>query len=288
MTVKRAYAGLTGRLAEWPTWRWKVIGVGGGLLGTALVGMVLYQIAPDDGQVMWTAAGGVFGGAWGAGGVLALYVILRQYRRLERSEAQIRALVNVRPLTGRCPVDLGEWAVDPVLADEIVRVLIRREAQTVVECGSGWSTVLIASCLSQLGDGQVVALEHEERFAERTRRLLLRFGGKERASVVHAPLADRMLDGETRLWYSQEAEDAITDQVNLLLVDGPPGDVTAESRYPAVPLLRDHLASDAIVILDDGRREDEARIAEGWERDLGVAGKFVESASGHWMFELGG
>lgn len=200
----------------------------------------------------------------------------------------MRALVNVRPLTGPLPPDLGGWAADPVLADEILRVLIRRDAPTVLECGSGWSTVLIARCLSELGEGRVVALEHEKRFMEHTRRLLGRYGGAERATLALAPLADRSLDGRTQPWYGAEAEDAIAGPVDLLLVDGPPGDVAPESRYPAVPLLNDHLAPDAVVVLDDGRREGEARTAGAWERELGVRARFVESAGGIWIFELDG
>lgn len=247
-----------------------MIALWAGLLGLSLAAMAAYQIAGSTGRGVWTVIAGLFGGAAGSGGVLVLYVVLRSYQRLHDTESELRALVNVRPLTGRLPLDLGGWAADPVLADRAVRLLLQRRPRRVVECGSGWSTVIMASCLRELGGGKLVALEHQDEFAHRTRELLLRYGVFDWAEVVHAPLEEVRIDDGTWPWYGIDPADVVDGPVDVLVVDGPPGSLAQRSRYPAVPLFVGQLADSWAVLLDDGHREDEAWIAEQWSRQLGV------------------
>jgi hypothetical protein len=47
------------------------------------------------------------------------------------------------------------------------------------------------------------------------------------------------------------------DEIDLLLVDGPPGSLGEMARYPALHVLESQLASNAVVILDDADRPDE-------------------------------
>jgi len=91
------------------------------------------------------------------------------------------------------------------------------------------------------------------------------------AVVVDAPLRVHAATGVG--WYDLAALDAVPDQVELLLVDGPPaGEVEIErSRYPALPELRARLAAGATVILDDALRAGEAWALERWREDLGFS-----------------
>lgn len=234
------------------------------------------------------SAGGMLGGASGAGGVLVLYLLARQVFecRLVRSQTrQVAALINLRPLSGSLPLDLGGWAADPVSADVVLRLVCSSGAQRVVECGSGWSTMLVASCLREAGGGRIVAFEHSEIFADRTRALQL-YGASEHAEVVHAPLECRFVDGQKRLWYGQTAETAVDGYIDLLVVDGPPGAIAERSRYPAVPLLRDRLAPTCVIVLDDGLRVDEAWIAQEWGRQLGVEPRLIPDGKGVWVLSM--
>lgn len=286
MADRGSAIGLTGRLAGWTAGRWKVIAGTGGVLGAALAAMAAYyQVAGPTARVLWALPAALFGGATGSGGVLVLYLLLRHKKRLRDAEAELRALVNVRPLTGKLPLDLGGWAVNPVPADRMTRLLFERRPRLVVECGSGWSTVLMALCLRELSEGRVVALEHLERFADRTRTLLRRYGVADRAEVIHAPIEDVRVDGETWPWYGVDPQEAVDGPVEVLLVDGPPGNLAPRSRYPAVPLFADQLAESWAVVLDDGHREDESWIAERWGRRLGVAPTFEPAGQGVFVFE---
>lgn len=273
---------LFGRLASWPKRRWATVG------GSASVAVGLAAGAAARGLSAATVPEAVVLGVVAAAATLAaVLVVLLVVRHWVRGR-EIRALVNVRPLTGKLPLDLGGWAADPVLADELVRALCRRRPARVVECGSGWTTVLTAACLEVLGTGEVVALEHEQGYARRTRELVAACGAADRAEVLLAPLERQDLDGEQRPWYARDAVQAIEGPVDLLLVDGPPGFLASEIRYPAVPLLRDRLADGCLVVLDDGYRSDEARIARAWGRELGVEPVLEASRAGFWMLDRGG
>ena len=89
------------------------------------------------------------------------------------------------------------------------------------------------------------------------------------ALVVDAPLRVHAATGAG--WYDLAALDAVPEQVELLLVDGPPaGEVEIErSRYPALLELRARLVAGATVILDDALRAGEAWALGRWREELG-------------------
>lgn len=53
-------------------------------------------------------------------------------------------------------------------------------------------------------------------------------------------------------------------EVDLLLVDGPPGRTSKHARYPAVPALRDRLRPGATFMLDDCHRREEKETLHRW------------------------
>lgn len=272
---------LIGRVANWPDRRWAAAaatasGAVGGLL--AVVGAGL---AEPGWRLPVAAAAGVLGAGGTAWAVFVLYHQLRDQRETE----ELRALVNVRPLTRRLPLDLGGWAADPVFADEVVRRILRRSPRRIVECGSGWTTVLMAACLRELEAGRVLALEHDESYANRTRRLLSAAGCGERAEVIDAPLEPYHLRGEERPWYSLDQADGIEAPIDFLVVDGPPESLAPAARYPAVPVLQSRLGEEYTVLLDDGFRKDEISIARAWGRILGLEPELLPGGRGVWLLE---
>ena len=60
------------------------------------------------------------------------------------------------------------------------------------------------------------------------------------AEVRHAPLKRGMIGDAEWYWYDPEQLEGI-DDIDLLLVDGPPGMIQKNSRWPALPLLFDRL-----------------------------------------------
>lgn len=147
--------------------------------------------------------------------------------------------------------------------------LIRRQRpRLILELGSGSSTVLFAASLRANGSGRVIAVEHDPEHARQTEALLEQAELSDRAEVVLAPLKDLPLNGGTFQWYDlQPLIKGLTDKIDLLFVDGPPGRVQSLSRFPALPVLAPHLSPRAVIVVDDGAREDETKMIEMW-RDL--------------------
>ena len=209
--------------------------------------------------------------------------ILAAQKTTLRVIQELRAYVNIRPLIGDRILGADLWAMDAVFAENIV-TLLNQEPEHVVELGSGHSSVLIAARLAFLDHGRLTTVDHLERFADRTRRWIEARGVSERATVIHAPLQDHEIDGDTYPWYSMDVlEDRLPDRIDMLVVDGPPAKLGKNMRWPAVPLLLDRLARDAIIILDDGDRGEETRIAYSWHELLGGGIRYLPGGKGGWL-----
>ncbi len=204
------------------------------------------------------------------------------------NERQLRALINVRPLYGPFPLLLGASALDPVVADTLVHLLLQERPRQVLECGSGSSTVLIAECLRQLGSGSILSLDHEEFFAERTRQLLAQRNLGRWAEVITAPLQPRDVDGVSHPWYASGFEERLSEPIDFLVVDGPPGNVAPHARLPAIPLLSPHLSQYCMILLDDGNRPAEEAIARDWARKLSGSLRYVPGGKGAWVIRRNG
>lgn len=251
-------------------WRWGRRS----LVGLATAGLLVALVGPLSGGVALFGLGLI-------GLVLLESAHLR--RLVSDSDLQQHALLQIRPLLGELPIELGGWAADPWLLHTAVRLLIESRPGLVVECGSGSSTIVLARCLRALGRGRVVSLEHDPGYARQTTELLRLHGLGEVATVVNAPLADRELNGGPVRWYGAEYEPLIHAPIDVLVVDGPPGNTAREARYPAVPLLRRHLAPDCRILMDDGDRVDERAIAHAWRDELGATLTYVEGGRGGWV-----
>jgi predicted O-methyltransferase YrrM len=190
-------------------------------------------------------------------------------REMSRQYRQLEALAAVRDsLADRVPLPpAGVWAASADLLRELVTVIDARRPTVVVETGSGTSTVVIAASLRRLGGGHLWSLEHLPRFAEQTRALLADRGLTDWATVVDAPLVDVRLGDGTWRWYDLTGLSG-DERIELLLVDGPPGDTGPLARYPALPLLLERLAPGASILIDDGARPDERAMVARWRAEV--------------------
>jgi hypothetical protein len=152
-----------------------------------------------------------------------------------------------------------------------------------VECGSGASTVVLARCCQLNAGGHVYSREHGEQFADETRENLKNFGLSEFATVLHAPLIDQQLGGESYSWYDLSELPALS--INLLVIDGPPGFLQPAARYPALPRLFDQMAEQCSVFLDDAARQDEQSIVQRWSHQYpDLQHEYIETERGCSVF----
>jgi hypothetical protein len=177
-----------------------------------------------------------------------------------------------RLLASGPPLQATDWSLGD-RALEVVLTELERGPRTVVECGCGRSTVVIARALRNLGGGELHSLEHDPAWAQLCRAQLAAEALTDIATVVEAPLERHPLARPGCGWYAGWALSQLPESgVELLLVDGPPAGQPAieSSRYPALPALAARLAEGAVVILDDAGRAGERRVLERWEAELAM------------------
>ena len=164
--------------------------------------------------------------------------------------------------------ELGDWAISPSTLVWMLDRLSDPSVRTILELGSGSSTIWFATALAKRGgEGRVVALESSADYAESTRTELAKHGLRDRAQVLHAPLVDTAVPGrENQPWFDISVLPDLPP-VDLLFVDGPVGGIARQVRYPAFPLLADRLAPGATVVLDDTGRPAEAAIVKAWKQE---------------------
>jgi len=161
----------------------------------------------------------------------------------------------------------------------VIQQLLLCNLRSVVECGSGISTVFLASALRSTG-GRLISIEHDAGWVEQTRRLLDWEGLAEQVELIHAPLQEMSVGDITVQWYSRTAiEHVIDSNVDLLLVDGPPAQDPRHrlDRYPAAGFFRPALSADSLVVLDDVLRSGEAEILRRWETEQDLRFRTFES-----------
>ena len=167
---------------------------------------------------------------------------------------------------------MGRWAVSPDFARILVDVILERTPGLVVELGSGVSTLLCAYCLEKNGVGAIVSVEHEDEFVRATTENIRKHRLDQFARVVHAPLRDITLRNRIYKWYDKDLvlPKIASQKVDVLIVDGPPAKTGDEARYPAVPVLFDLLADQAIVLVDDAGRQEERTTVRRWVRKFPI------------------
>ncbi|GAB4294917.1 MAG: hypothetical protein Kow0096_11380 [Thiohalomonadaceae bacterium] len=162
-----------------------------------------------------------------------------------------------------------DWSAAPDFLQVIVDHVLTCKPQTIVECGSGLTTLMLARCCALNGGGHVYSLENGADYAANTRSGISRYGLNEYSTVLHAPLMPYTIANGDYQWYDLTALTA--RNIDLLIIDGPPGFIQRHSRYPALPLLRDRLAARCTLFMDDAARPDEQEAVEVWLEDMPAA-----------------
>lgn len=187
------------------------------------------------------------------------------YRTAQRSRADARRelLSLIRLGDAQVPPD-GGWVAGADFLLLLARQVLTQKPGLVVEFGSGVSSVVIAACLQLNGDGRLLSFDHDEGFAELTRRRLRRAGLA--AEVQAAPLRPG-LAGYGGSWYGHGE---LPDGIDLLVIDGPQAwrQGQEESRGSAAPAAFAKLAPGAVVLLDDAARAGEQRVAARWRAEF--------------------
>lgn len=206
--------------------------------------------------------------------------VLDQNRRFELADerATKRNVALVGELSGVLAVyevlkpmqpypPFGGWAIAGDCARRLVDSIMTESPRWIVEAGSGLSTVLVARTLQLIGgEGQLISLEHDEAWREKTQMLVDEHGVSQHCRIVYAPLVELDVGEERYMWYDLSEVD-LPEAIDLLFIDGPPKAVGDLARFPAIPLLYDRLSQGAVILMDDADRPDERKAVSRWQSD---------------------
>jgi hypothetical protein len=133
-------------------------------------------------------------------------------------EADLHAWQILAPLLATDPyLPWTSGSMRPAALVTVCNEVVHGSRTRIVECGSGMSTVVLARLLRERGEGAPVALEHDHHWAALVEEQLRREDLEGVARVHYAPL------GGDPTWYDLHGSDRLPDEVDLLVVDGPPG-----------------------------------------------------------------
>jgi predicted O-methyltransferase YrrM len=208
---------------------------------------------------------------------LALTILIENHRGIQiqlqefqKSYRQVESLFYLfSTLKVRHPFPpMRGSAVSPDFANIIISCVKERKPKLVVEAGSGVSTLITAYCLQEIGNGAVVSLDHDKKFAAISAANIAKHELQDVANIIYAPLREVVIQSKTWLWYdTQHLQDL--GPIDLLIIDGPPGTTQRLARFPALPILNHLLSDDAIILLDDAFRPDEREIVRLWLKEFG-------------------
>ena len=178
---------------------------------------------------------------------------------LPASKAQRQRLLSRLALADDLPT-LNGWVADAEFLNLVADRILDHGARTVVEIGSGISTLVAARALQRCGGGTLISLDtHPDHAAATAARL-----GERRlaADVRHLGYAFDPASPWGIRWTNL---DQLPETIDLLVVDGPPW-----FRHPlirgAADTLFDRIAPGGAILLDDAARPGERIVARRWRR----------------------
>jgi predicted O-methyltransferase YrrM len=187
------------------------------------------------------------------------------YRQIESHVSLMTSLGLRAPL----PAMRQTWAIAPDSAAFLIQVMLEHGVRTVLEVGSGLSTVLVAKALELTEGTSFISLEQDSKYMAKTLALLRAEGLESQVDLVEAPLQEALIGESVWQWYDQSKLEGLSG-IDLLIVDGPPSRTGDFARYPALPLLASKLNDGALIFLDDAKRDDESAILSRWVDEFPV------------------
>lgn len=185
-------------------------------------------------------------------------------------------------LAGR-PLYLTDYSLEPESGLWLLEAITRKRPVTLLEFGSGASTLAAAASFRRLGSGRIIAIEEDAGWKERVEVLVRLNGLSDYAEIHHCPLGPATSATDIP-WYSMDGV-SIPETIDLVLVDGPAGGRHPTIRQPALPFVWDRLAVGGELLLDDGAREGEQAIVKAWQERFGdrISAEFRTTPRGAWV-----
>lgn len=128
----------------------------------------------------------------------------------------------------------------------------------ILECGSGLSTIIMG-VIARANNFKVYSLENNSDWYQKVLSVCKEYG-LVNSILLYAPL--REYSGYD--WYDIHDVKSI-DDFGLVICDGPPAQ-TKGGRFGLIPLLKQQIRRDAIILVDDTKRQAENDMIKDWSK----------------------
>ncbi len=170
----------------------------------------------------------------------------------------------------------GGWAASADFIKLIFKELIKKGKNgpvSVLECGSGVSTVAVGYLLKRWEGSKLISLEHDYEYYKKTLEEIKIHNLLDVVDLRYAPLRVYEIGGKIWQWYESGFLDRNL-KIDCLIIDGPPMSLQDRSSYPALPILKSRLSKDFTIILDVAARDDERAAVKAWQKEFGLMHRY--------------
>ena len=176
------------------------------------------------------------------------------------TKAAKRALLDRLSLPHDALPNLGSWKADTGLLTLVADHILAAKPKTVVEFGTGASTLIVAKALELAGGGAFTSFEQHPEFVQATRDWLAQYDLEADLRAVQLRPSPA---GWSGLWYDHGE---LPGSIDFLLIDGPPWTIHPFTRGAAATVF-DRIAPGGVIMLDDAARPGERVVARRWRRE---------------------
>jgi len=191
-----------------------------------------------------------------------------QRKRLDQVQQDLESLHHL-PELDLSYIPWTEAALQPAGVRALLNEVIIHGRQSILEFGSGISTLYLADHFDGQGEGQIISIEEDEKWAAIVEDYLDELNlSKERFQILRAPL--KPFDGSERpaFWYDTEflRSELRQKTFDIVFVDGPVSwrEENEYARSPALPFAKDYLQEESVIFLDDAGWGDQKEIFQRW------------------------
>lgn len=154
----------------------------------------------------------------------------------------------------------------------ILNDIVINQRKSIVELGSGLSSVYIASLIKRNKiNATFVSIEENESWATIVRNYLEIEGLSEICKVIHAPIEIN----DSIKWYNLDSIEGVKEymgKIDCLIIDAPAAYLKGNEkiRGGAVPNFKEILSENFAIFLDDSHRQGEQSVLEDWYTEHGL------------------
>ncbi|HEY4111756.1 class I SAM-dependent methyltransferase [Puia sp.] len=185
----------------------------------------------------------------------------------------IYALNLMQPLLKGTYLPFTLSSLRPACLAFILNDIVINDRKNVLEFGAGISTIMMGRLIKTNSlETRIISVEHNSRWVEILKGIVLAEGLEDHIGIVHAPLVPCCVATCHTDWYDTTVLEPVIGNrtFDMVLVDGPPAyePPKMEARYPALPFVYNRLAARSILVLDDAEREGEKAVLARWTAEF--------------------